>query len=101
MNNFIRQLSTTSRLLKGRTKLKHAVSLEEFLFRNRVKCIYRDLLRQVYKNHEKEALLGFIRDEFRANSQQTDLNYRKYLLSLGINKINHMSASMGMHVQYK
>ncbi|KAK6892355.1 hypothetical protein K6H09_003603 [Candida tropicalis] len=69
---------------------------KEFLFRSRVRSTYRELARQIYKTHERQDLMSFLRDEFKVNSNQTDLQYRKYLLSQALTKINQMSASLGI-----
>lgn len=76
--------------------IKNALSLEEFLFRSRAKSTYRELTRQIYKTHERHDLMSFLRYEFDANAKQTDLQYRKYLLSQAMSKINQMSASLGI-----
>lgn len=80
----------------GTKSIKNALSLEEFLFRSRVRSTYRELARQIYKTHERQDLMSFLRDEFQVNSNQTDLQYRKYLLSQALTKINQMSASLGI-----
>ncbi|ODV76856.1 uncharacterized protein CANTADRAFT_32624, partial [Suhomyces tanzawaensis NRRL Y-17324] len=71
-------------------------SLQEFVFRQRIRLIYRDLARIVYRSHEKDELMRFVRDEFRMNSLETDINHRRYLLNLGISRINDMIRVMGI-----
>ena len=87
---------------KSRSKPKPASnnipSLEEFLFQQRVKRVYRAVLRQLYKHPEGDDLVRFIRDEFKINANERDLNHRKYLLSLGVSQIASMSASLGLKV---
>ena len=78
---------------------KNALSLEEFLFRSRAISIYRELCREIYKTHERQDLMRFLRDEFKVNSKQSDLQYRKYLLSQALNTINQMTASLGITIQ--
>lgn len=89
---FIRSASNA----KGR--FSKGPSLEEFMFRKRLKVIYRDVLRLVYKSHEKEALLQYVQGEFRVGVEK-DLNYRRYLLNQGINKINEMVTMMGIRTK--
>lgn len=78
--------------------VRNIPSLEEFLFQQRVKQVYRAVLRQIYKHHERDDLVKFVRDEFKVNANERDLNHRKYLLSLGVNQIASMSASLGLKV---
>ncbi|CAK9438717.1 uncharacterized protein LODBEIA_P29410 [Lodderomyces beijingensis] len=92
---YARTLATST----SRSALRNAPSLEEFMFQRKVKGIYRLVLRQIYKHHERDDLVRFIRDEFKTNSTQRDLQHRKYLLSQGINQINQMSASLGLNVR--
>lgn len=73
------------------------LSLEEFLFRQRLLGVYRQLMRLIYKSHEKHDLIKFARDEFKINREEKDLNHRKYLLALGINRINDMMKIMGIN----
>lgn len=75
---------------------KKVLSLEEFLFRKRLLSVYRLLLRAVNKSHEKHDLRRFVRDEFTINNKETDLNHRKYLLTIGIGRINDMLKQMGI-----
>ncbi|KAK6457492.1 uncharacterized protein RJT20DRAFT_2048 [Scheffersomyces xylosifermentans] len=81
---------------KIKSRFANALPLEEFLFRQRVKGIYRDLLRIVYRSHEKQDLLRFVRDEFKINGTETDLNHRRYLLNLGLKRINEMITMLGI-----
>ena len=80
----------------SKSRFAKALPLEEFLFRQRVKSIYRDLIRIVYRNHEKMDLMHYIRAEFKINEAETDLNHRRYLLNLGLKKINEMIYMMGI-----
>lgn len=91
------QLHTLSVLLKRSTR--KILSLEEFLFRQRLLGVYRQLMRVVYKSHEKQDLVKFARDEFKMNKEEKDLNHRKYLLTLGINRINDMMKIMGINAK--
>ena len=43
----------------GTKSIKNALSLEEFLFRSRVRSTYRELARQIYKTHERQDLMSF------------------------------------------
>lgn len=81
--------------IKKRSRFSNGPSLEEFMFRKRLKTIYRDVLRLIYKNHEKDGLLQYVQGEFRVGVEK-DLNYRRYLLNQGINKINEMVTMMGI-----
>ncbi|KAI5949629.1 hypothetical protein CANMA_005436 [Candida margitis] len=83
---------------KQRSNVRNVPSLEEFLFQQRVKQVYRAVLRQIYKHHERDDLVKFMRDEFKLNANERDLNHRKYLLSLGVNRIASMSASLGLQM---
>lgn len=80
-----------------RNKLGPTLSLEEFLFRQQVKSVYRQITRSVYKHHERQGLMNYLREEFKMNQSQ-DLNYRKYLLSQGIAKANDMANIMGVNL---
>lgn len=75
---------------------KPVLSLEEFLFRQRLLSIYRSLIRLIYTTHEKDDLIKFASAEFKINNRETDLNHRKYLLTLGVNRINEMIKMMGL-----
>lgn len=73
-----------------------ALSLEEFMFRAKVKSTYRKLIRIIYRTHEKEELLRYAKHEFAISSQVSDLSQRRYLLNDGVNKINQMLAMMDL-----
>ena len=88
-----------SRTFATKSTIKNALSLEEFLFRSRAISIYRELCREIYKTHERQDLMRFLRDEFKVNSKQSDLQYRKYLLSQALNTINQMTASLGITIK--
>lgn len=78
-------------LLRGRKSLaKEVLSLEEFVFRQKVLQTYRTLMRAVYKHHEKQGLAEFAKQEFKATSAGVQLSLRKYLLEDGIRRINSM-----------
>lgn len=95
--SFVAQASAAPSKQRSNT-VRNIPSLEEFLFQQRVKQVYRAVLRQIYKHHERDDLVKFVRDEFKVNANERDLNHRKYLLSLGINQIASMSASLGLKV---
>ncbi|KAK6461968.1 hypothetical protein DFJ63DRAFT_208147 [Scheffersomyces coipomensis] len=90
-NSQLKQIS----IAKSKVR-KNILPLEEFVFRSRVKQIYRDVLRLIYKSHEKRDLLEFTKAEFNINANETDLNHRKYLLHLGIRRINEMVTMLGI-----
>lgn len=92
----LRSFSSTSRALRRAEKV---LLLEEFLFRQRIIGIYRELFRVIYKSHEKVDLARFVRDEFKMNLKETDLGHRKYLLSIGVSRINEMSKIMGLKIR--
>lgn len=78
-------------------RLKSVPSLEEFLFRQQVRSVYRDLVRTVYKSHERKDLMDYVRGEFRVHNNNTGLIIaRKYLLNNGINQINQMLPQAGL-----
>lgn len=85
----------SSRLAK-----KPFLSLEEFLFRQRVLQTYRNLMRIIYKHHEKQDLLKFAKEEFNINREEKELNHRKYLLHIGLNRINDMARSFGINAKF-
>lgn len=94
---FVRYFSNCGRLrATSKSRFKEALSLDEFIFRRKLLQIYRDLFRLIYKTHEKQELANFVRHEFRLNSQVTDLEQRKYLLNIGVTKINQMLPVMGI-----
>lgn len=92
-----RSIHSSARM--GKSRFSNVLPLEEFLFRQRLKSIYRDVLRVVYKNHEKESLLQHVQAEFRINAKETDLNHRRYLLTLGLKQINEMATMMGLRTK--
>lgn len=78
------------------SRLNHALSLNEFLFKQRLLTIYRHLMRIIYKSHEKTELAAFAKHEFALNANVTDLDHRKYLLNTGVTRINQMLPVMGV-----
>lgn len=81
-------------------KKKPFLSLEEFMFRQRVLQTYRNLMRIIYKHHEKQDLLKYAKEEFRINREQKELNHRKYLLHIGLNRINDMAKVFGINAKF-
>lgn len=79
-----------------RKSLDRALSLEEFMFRAKVKSTYRNLVRIIYKSHEREELLRYAKHEFELNEKMSDLSQRRYLLNDGVNKINQALAMMNL-----
>ncbi|EGV66013.1 hypothetical protein PSN45_003170 [Yamadazyma tenuis] len=73
------------------------LSLEEFLFRQQIKGIYRKVVRSIYKHHERDDLMKFLRYEFKIKEKH-DLAYRKYLLSQGTQRINDMAMMLGLNI---
>lgn len=74
-------------------------SLEEFLFRQRVRHTYRSLVRLIYKHHEKQELLAFARQEFKMNQGEKELSHRKYLLLLGESRMQDFAKMYGIGVK--
>lgn len=81
----------------AKSRLGATISLDEFLFRQQVKHIYRRIMRVAYNHHEKDELIRFIRPEFKV-ANTSDLAYRKYLLSQGVIRINDMATIMGINL---
>lgn len=79
----------------SRLSNKPYLSLEEFVFRQKVLLTYRQVMRIIYKHHEKEELASFARHEFNINREQKELTHRKYLLHTGIGRINDMAKMFG------
>lgn len=77
--------------------VNNALSLEEFLFRQQVKGIYKRVMKLIYHHHERDGLLDHLRHEFKLH-QSHDLQYRKYLLNKGIGQINDMSNILGLNL---
>lgn len=75
---------------------KPPLSLEEYLFRQQVLSTYRRALRAVYKSHEKEDLLRYVKAEFKASDVQKELLQRRYELKKGTEKMEAMFQMMGM-----
>lgn len=78
---------------------KPFLSLEEFVFRLKVLLTYRQVMRIIYKHHEKDELAKFAREEFKMNQEAKELNHRKYLLTIGINRINDMAKVFGINTR--
>lgn len=93
---FLRQFQrNVSRLNK-----KPFLSLEEFVFRQKVLLTYRKLMRIIYKHHERTDLAKFAREEFNVNREERNLNHRKYLLQIGLNRINDMLTVFGVNAKF-
>lgn len=56
-------------------------------------------MRVIYKHHEKSDLAQFARDEFRLNAS-AELNHRKYLLQIGLGRINDMAKVFGISARF-
>lgn len=94
---FARPLSSGIRLYSRKLRsFDNALSLEEFMFRSKVKSTYRKLVRIIYRTHEREELLRYAKHEFTMNNQVSDLSQRRYLLNDGVNKINQTLAMMNL-----
>jgi len=94
---FSRPLSSGIQLYSRKLRnFDNALSLEEFMFRAKVKSTYRKLVRIIYRTHEKEELLRYAKHEFTMNNQVSDLSQRRYLLNDGVNKINQTLAMMNL-----
>ncbi|XYA00108.1 hypothetical protein QA089_002643 [Meyerozyma guilliermondii] len=75
---------------------KPPLSLEEFLFRQQVLATYRRALRAIYKSHEKQDLLAFVKAEFKPSDASKELLQRRYELKKGTEKMEAMFQMMGM-----
>lgn len=75
--------------------LKDALPLEEFLFRLRVKKVYRDALRQIYASPQKDDLLTFLKHEW-VKEPIPDKSQRQYMLSQGTKQIEQIAQSMNL-----
>lgn len=94
---FVRPFSSSTQLCSRKLRnFDKALSLEEFMFRAKVKSTYRKLVRIIYRTHEREELLRYAKIEFTMNNQVSDLSQRRYLLNDGVNKINQMLAMMNL-----
>lgn len=91
----LQQIRWSSRLNR-----KPFLSLEEFVFRQKVLQTYRHVMRIIYKHHEKNDLAKFAREEFKVNREETNLNHRKYLLQIGLNRINDMATVFGINAKF-
>jgi hypothetical protein len=85
---------------KSKSHLKNVLSLDEFIFRQKVLSTYRDIIRLINSSHEKKDLLEFVKHEFKANIHETDLTHRKYLLNMGITRINKMIPVLGLDAKH-
>lgn len=88
-----------SRNVSKALRNKRVLLLEEFVFRQKVLQTYRAVMRVIYKHHEKADLAQFARDEFRLNAN-AELNHRKYLLQLGLGRINDMAKVFGISARF-
>lgn len=79
---------------------KNVLSLEEFLFRKEVLKTYKDMMRVIYKHHERSELAKFARDEFKLNQGQKSLSHRKYLLQTGLVRMNEMTKLLGISTTF-
>lgn len=57
-------------------------------------------MRIIYKHHEKQDLLKFAKEEFNINREEKELNQRKYLFHVGLNRINDMARSFGINANF-
>lgn len=88
-----------SRGLNTTLRNRPILLLEEFLFRQKVLQTYRNVMRVIYKHHEKKDLAQYAREEFRLN-KDAELNHRKYLLQIGLNRINDMAKVFGISAKF-
>lgn len=76
-------------------RFKDALPLEEFLFRQKVKKVYRDALRQIYASPQKDELLLFLKHEWVKNPIP-DISQRQYMLSQGTKQIEQIAQTMNL-----
>lgn len=88
-----------SRNVSKSLRRKPLLLLEEFIFRQKVLQTYKAVMRVIYKHHEKTDLAQFARDEFRMNAD-AELNHRKYLLQIGLGRINDMAKVFGISARF-
>lgn len=86
-------------LKRSKSLSKNALSLEEFIFRQKVLSTYRSLMRVIYKHHEKSDLVLYAKQEFKQNVSTMELSQRRYLLQDGIRQINAMATPFGWNLK--
>lgn len=86
-------------LSRSKSLAGNALSLEEFIFRQKVLSTYRSLMRVIYKHHEKSDLVLHAKQEFKQSAPTMELNQRRYLLQDGIRQINAMATPLGWNLK--
>lgn len=84
---------------KKRRSLDDSVSFEDFVLRGQVLHVYRDILRTIRKipDHSLRAEVSdFIKGEFKATKDVTDLNIKRSLLIGGIRQWKSVSNNLGL-----
>lgn len=98
----VRSFGKTKTKATGKNKrrsLEESVSFEDFVLRGQVLHVYRDMLRSVRKIPDislRDEVLGFLKGEFMATKDVTDLNIKRSLLIGGIRQFKSVSNNMGL-----
>lgn len=97
-NNTLRSIKPT-KLKRKKRSLEESVSFEDFVLKGQVLHVYRDILRSIYKVPDKslrEEVKFFIKGEFKATKNVTDLNTKRSLLIGGIRQWKSVCNNMGL-----
>lgn len=84
---------------RKRRSLEDSVSFEDFVLRGQVLHVYRDMLRNIYKIPDtglRSEVLAFVKGEFAATKDVTDINVKRSLLIGGIRQWKSVSNNMGL-----
>ncbi|ODQ82079.1 hypothetical protein BABINDRAFT_59096 [Babjeviella inositovora NRRL Y-12698] len=91
----------TDAKVKRTFKASNIPSLDEFIFQKKVRKLYRRIVRTALKSPDRTTgreLIHFARDEFRHTKHVTDMDQRKYMLSMGMNQFRDVAKIMGLAV---
>lgn len=96
--SFSRRISNTTvrNVSSRRDNTGTALLLEDFVLRSKVIAMYRDLVRIVYRTHEKAELMDYVRHEFKTSGIGSDISHKRYLYSTGMDRINQTLSVMGL-----
>lgn len=95
---FSRRISNSivRNVLSQRDNAGKPLLLEDFVLRSKVITMYRDVVRIVYKTHEKADLMDYVRHEFKTSGIGSDISHKRYLYSTGMDRINQTLSMMGL-----
>ncbi|KAL1965903.1 hypothetical protein VTN77DRAFT_5036 [Rasamsonia byssochlamydoides] len=85
--------STSSKSSSSRLKKKPVLSLEQFIQRQRVLHLWRDIVRAVNKippSSTRDELRAYARQEFERNRHVSDITHIRYLISSGKTEFDTM-----------